>query len=261
MRPSASRSTSIWWVTTPGCLRSNSPAPPTAPAPDWQVRHVAEAHLADHDLSQALHAAGQATQLAQDSASRRVRKRLNELASQLHPHRHIADVLDQIRNAARGEPVNAALRTETVPGAQELAGRCCDSFRHALRRASSSWKCRTSLWVSSFSSAGVSSSWPGSLPSSRIDPACSFTRPLPATGPGRPSDRPQSCLLPLKLARQLRRDGVSTGLRLARRGAVLRKGAPGRRRIGRFRPLAGRRVAGRVAGCRGSHRIGRFPRL
>jgi hypothetical protein len=39
---------------------------------------LAEAHLADHDLSQALHATGQANQLAQDSASRRVRKRLNE---------------------------------------------------------------------------------------------------------------------------------------------------------------------------------------
>jgi hypothetical protein len=58
---------------------------------------LAEAHLADHELSRALHATGQATQLAQDSASRRVSKRLNELASQLHPHRHIADVLEQIR--------------------------------------------------------------------------------------------------------------------------------------------------------------------
>ena len=34
-----------------------------------------------------------------------------------------------------------------------------------------------------------------------------------------------------------------------------------RRRIGQFRRLAGRRVAGRVAGCRGSRRTGRFPQL
>lgn len=55
------------------------------------------AHLADHDLSRALDITRQATQLAQDSASRRVRKRLNELANQLQPHRQAADVREQIR--------------------------------------------------------------------------------------------------------------------------------------------------------------------
>jgi hypothetical protein len=61
---------------------------------------LAEAHLADHDLGQALHTASQAISLASDSASRRVRKRLGELANQLTPHRQnpdIADALEQIR--------------------------------------------------------------------------------------------------------------------------------------------------------------------
>jgi hypothetical protein len=61
---------------------------------------LAEAHLADQDLGQALHATSRAIHLAEDSASRRVRKRLSELAGQLTPHRLTpdgADILQQIR--------------------------------------------------------------------------------------------------------------------------------------------------------------------
>jgi transcriptional regulator with XRE-family HTH domain len=61
---------------------------------------LAEAHLADHDLGQALQTTSQAIRLANDSASRRVRKRLSELSSQLTPHRKnpdTADTLEQIR--------------------------------------------------------------------------------------------------------------------------------------------------------------------
>jgi transcriptional regulator with XRE-family HTH domain len=61
---------------------------------------LAEAHLADHDLSQALHITGKAIQLTSDSASRRVQKRLGELAEQLTRYRHVAgtaDTLEQIR--------------------------------------------------------------------------------------------------------------------------------------------------------------------
>ena len=60
---------------------------------------LAEAHLADHDLSQAAQVAGNAVLLARDSASRRIRKRLRELGQQLGPHRRDPDteaVLDQI---------------------------------------------------------------------------------------------------------------------------------------------------------------------
>lgn len=60
---------------------------------------LAEAHLADHDLGQALHASHNAIHLAENSASRRVRKRLDELHYQLSPHRHqpdTADVLEHI---------------------------------------------------------------------------------------------------------------------------------------------------------------------
>lgn len=61
---------------------------------------LAEAHLTDHDLSQARHTTSQAIHLANDSASRRVRKRLGELARQLTPHSQnpeTADTLEQIR--------------------------------------------------------------------------------------------------------------------------------------------------------------------
>jgi transcriptional regulator with XRE-family HTH domain len=64
---------------------------------------LAEAHLADHDLGQALHTTSQAITLAEDSASRRVRKRLGEVASQLTPHcrtPETANVLEQIRTLA-----------------------------------------------------------------------------------------------------------------------------------------------------------------
>lgn len=60
---------------------------------------LAEAHLADHDLSQAAQVTGNAVLLARDSASRRIRKRLRELGQQLGPHRRDPDteaVLDQI---------------------------------------------------------------------------------------------------------------------------------------------------------------------
>jgi hypothetical protein len=61
---------------------------------------LAEAHLADHDLPQALHVTGNAVSLARDSASRRIRKRLDELAIQLAPHHHQAgtpEALEQIK--------------------------------------------------------------------------------------------------------------------------------------------------------------------
>jgi transcriptional regulator with XRE-family HTH domain len=61
---------------------------------------LAEAHLAGHDLPEALQATRHAIQLAEDSASRRIRKRLDELASQLTRHRQApdtADTLEQIR--------------------------------------------------------------------------------------------------------------------------------------------------------------------
>ncbi len=60
---------------------------------------LAEAHLADHDLSQAACIAASAVLLARDSASRRIRKRLRELGQQLNPHRHdpgTAAVVDEI---------------------------------------------------------------------------------------------------------------------------------------------------------------------
>jgi transcriptional regulator with XRE-family HTH domain len=61
---------------------------------------LAEAHLADRDLPQALAVADSAVTLASDSASRRVRKRLGELAAQLQPHQRqpgTAQALEQIR--------------------------------------------------------------------------------------------------------------------------------------------------------------------
>lgn len=61
---------------------------------------LAEAHLADHDLPQTLRVVGNAISLAADSASRRVRKRLDELAVQLQPHRSQAgtrEALERIR--------------------------------------------------------------------------------------------------------------------------------------------------------------------
>ena len=63
----------------------------------------AEAHLADHDLDEALRAGRKAVHLAENSASRRVRKRLDELGHQLSPHQQApdtADVLEQIRTLA-----------------------------------------------------------------------------------------------------------------------------------------------------------------
>lgn len=64
---------------------------------------LAEAHLADHDLGEALRAGRKAVHLAENSASRRVRKRLDELGHQLSPHQQApdtADVLEQIRTLA-----------------------------------------------------------------------------------------------------------------------------------------------------------------
>ena len=61
---------------------------------------LAEAHLLDHDLGQALNASGQALFLAEHSASRRIRKRLNELHGQLEGHRLTPDtseIMHQIR--------------------------------------------------------------------------------------------------------------------------------------------------------------------
>lgn len=60
---------------------------------------LAEAHLADHDLGQANRTAADAVLLAQDSASRRIRKRLRELGQQFGPHRRDPDtaaVLEEI---------------------------------------------------------------------------------------------------------------------------------------------------------------------
>lgn len=60
---------------------------------------LAEAHLADHDLSQAARTAGNAVLLARNSASRRIRKRLRELGQQFDPHWRdpgTAAVLDDI---------------------------------------------------------------------------------------------------------------------------------------------------------------------
>jgi transcriptional regulator with XRE-family HTH domain len=60
---------------------------------------LAEAHLADHDLGQAVVVTKKAVGLARSSASRRVRKRLRELGCQLDPHHGTPDVagmLEQI---------------------------------------------------------------------------------------------------------------------------------------------------------------------
>jgi hypothetical protein len=57
----------------------------------------------DHDLGEALRAGRKAVHLAENSASRRVRKRLDELGHQLSPHQQAsdtADVLEQIRTLA-----------------------------------------------------------------------------------------------------------------------------------------------------------------
>lgn len=61
---------------------------------------LAEAHLLDHDLGQALDASGQALFLAEHSASRRIRKRLSELHAELGAHRMSSDAsqtMHQIR--------------------------------------------------------------------------------------------------------------------------------------------------------------------
>jgi transcriptional regulator with XRE-family HTH domain len=61
---------------------------------------IAEAHLLDHDLGQALDASGQALFLAEHSASRRIRTRLSELHAQLEAHHttpDAADTMHQIR--------------------------------------------------------------------------------------------------------------------------------------------------------------------
>jgi hypothetical protein len=66
----------------------------------WANAQNGLAHLTDHDLSQALHTTSRAIHLANECASRRVRKRLGELASQLTPHGQnpeTADALEQIR--------------------------------------------------------------------------------------------------------------------------------------------------------------------
>jgi hypothetical protein len=62
---------------------------------------LAEAHLLNHDLAQALDASGQALFLAEHSASRRIRKRLSELHAELGAHRVNSDALEtmhQIRD-------------------------------------------------------------------------------------------------------------------------------------------------------------------
>jgi transcriptional regulator with XRE-family HTH domain len=62
---------------------------------------LAEAHLLNHDLAQALCASGQALFLAEHSASRRIRKRLSELHAELGTHRTNADAsetMHQIRD-------------------------------------------------------------------------------------------------------------------------------------------------------------------
>jgi transcriptional regulator with XRE-family HTH domain len=61
---------------------------------------LAEAHLIDRDLGQALNASGQALFLAEHSASRRIRMRLSELHDQLGAHRmdpDASDTLHQLR--------------------------------------------------------------------------------------------------------------------------------------------------------------------
>lgn len=64
---------------------------------------LAEAHLIDHDLSQALGAGSQAVFLAEHSASRRVRRRLKELSNQLSVHDtpEVSDVIQQIGSYCR----------------------------------------------------------------------------------------------------------------------------------------------------------------
>jgi hypothetical protein len=58
---------------------------------------LAEAHLLDRDLGQALSASGQALFLAEHSASRRIRKRLGELHDQLSAHRTDPDAEQTMR--------------------------------------------------------------------------------------------------------------------------------------------------------------------
>jgi transcriptional regulator with XRE-family HTH domain len=70
---------------------------------------LAEAHLLNHDLAQALDASGQALFLAEHSASRRIRKRLSELHAELGAHRVNSDALEtmhQIRDllGKKGRP-------------------------------------------------------------------------------------------------------------------------------------------------------------
>jgi hypothetical protein len=68
---------------------------------------LAEAHLADHDLSQAVHVTSDAIRRADSSASRRIRKRLCELGQQLGEHRSDPDVaaaLEQISTLAPRRP-------------------------------------------------------------------------------------------------------------------------------------------------------------
>jgi hypothetical protein len=68
---------------------------------------LAEAHLADHDLPQAVHVTQDALQRADSSASRRIRKRLRELGQQLGEHRSDSDVaaaLEQISTLAPRRP-------------------------------------------------------------------------------------------------------------------------------------------------------------
>jgi transcriptional regulator with XRE-family HTH domain len=62
---------------------------------------LAEAHLLDRDLGQALNASGQALFLAEHSASRRIRKRLSELHGQLaaqRVHPDASETMHQIRD-------------------------------------------------------------------------------------------------------------------------------------------------------------------
>jgi transcriptional regulator with XRE-family HTH domain len=79
---------------------------------------LAEAHLLNHDLGQALDASGQALFLAEHSASRRIRKRLSELHAELGAHRVIADAsetMNQIRDFL-GKKGHQVLEDGALPG-------------------------------------------------------------------------------------------------------------------------------------------------
>lgn len=65
------------------------------------VISLAEAHLARHDIDQAVTHANNAVRMAGGSASRRVRERLTGLTEHLQPHQRRPDVADVLDTAAR----------------------------------------------------------------------------------------------------------------------------------------------------------------